>query len=155
MKISELQDEHYKLTDEYDKFKSDQKALATKLNDEISNLTSEYDQMRNDKDIEIKTLNEQIISQEASMKHEIGSKYEMISQIEANYQGLKTELEELQKLRIKEKEDMELIVTEKDSEKQVRVAMAVICQITSVNVVSVSQCVISTCTMCVIFFTFI
>lgn len=44
----------------------------------------------------------------------------MMIQKEADYEALKSVLEELQILKAKEKEDMELMMSEKDSEKQVR-----------------------------------
>lgn len=121
--------------------KSEQEALATELNEEINNLKSANDQLRNDKDIEINKLNEQIKSREVSFKEEINSKDDVISQVEANCDGLKSVLEELQMLRAKEKEDMELMMSEKDSEKQVRVAV-VDCRMTLFNVVSVSRSVL-------------
>lgn len=84
--------------------------------------------MQINKDDEITTLNELAQRQEVSLKEQIDSKDEVISEIASNCEILKTELEQLQQLKAKEKEDMELIISEKDSEKQVRVTVSMTCQ---------------------------
>lgn len=93
--------------------------MTTRLNNELK-------QTIDDKDKEIQTLNEQMQSQEARLKNEINTGNEMMSQIQISYQSMKTELEEMQKLRMKEKEAIESLTSEKDKENQVREAVRVV-----------------------------
>lgn len=97
------------------------------MNIEIENLKTEYKTTITSKDKEIKTLLEKIEMKETEAQNEGTSKDEIIvtltSRMDTTVSELKTEIEELQKLREKEKGDMENALIEKEKDRQVRVLL--------------------------------
>lgn len=90
------------------------------LKEELSNVKSELAQTLDSKDSTIQLLTKKGKKQEETYKNEIAAKNEAISKVETEFAQIKTELEELQKLQAKEKEEVETALLEKDKEKQVR-----------------------------------
>lgn len=116
----ELTVAHDNLIKTHEEEKSEKEAQVTELNNEISNLKTEFEQFKDEKDNEIHTLNDKIQSQETSFNEQVALKDATIAEAEANIQKLKDDLEKLQQQKLKEKEDMDNIMSERERERQVR-----------------------------------
>ncbi|XP_075978441.1 huntingtin interacting protein 1 isoform X2 [Anticarsia gemmatalis] len=117
-KISELNQSYETLKKSHDDLKYEKESLSIELSNDIEKLKLDYKHMKEDKDNEIISLNDKIEKLEAFYDNQISQKDETISQTEGNIQKMREDLEELQKLVTKERSDMDVVLSEKDREKQ-------------------------------------
>lgn len=110
-----------KLRKDYESILNEKEVITNTLNSEINNIKSECDQLKTEKDSEIKTLNDKYVEQEAVLRLQSNEKDESISKMKSENELLKTELEELRILKSKEKEEMDLLISQKEKERQVRI----------------------------------
>lgn len=92
------------------------------MKEELINLKSEYEQTNETNDKVVQHLTEKEQKRDETYKNDIAAKDEIISKFETELAQLKAKLEELQKVQANEKEEVETLISEKDKEKQVRVA---------------------------------
>ncbi|XP_047990891.1 huntingtin-interacting protein 1 isoform X3 [Leguminivora glycinivorella] len=113
-KYEALDQEHSKLRKHYETMQNEKDVIIGRLNDEIVTLKLQMSHIHDSKDDEIKLLHEKIQEKESDFASQITEKDNTILEAIKNIEELKAQLEEMQTLRAKEKEDTDLLLSEKE-----------------------------------------
>ncbi|XP_059052001.1 huntingtin-interacting protein 1 [Achroia grisella] len=116
--IKELDDTLKNLQVDCETIRSDKEVVSNELKAEINRLTIENEQVKKGKQEEIDVLTEKLEEQEKILRKDIFDKDRTINEVNDTLEKLKSELQNLNELKIKEKEDFESIISEKDRESQ-------------------------------------
>lgn len=119
-RISEVKQSNKELETSHDEVKYEKELLTIELNNELEKLKMNYKHLKEDKENESQTLNDKIRDLESFYEKEVSQKNEAIAAADSNLLKMREELEKLQTLVLKERADMEVILSEKDFGKQVR-----------------------------------
>lgn len=109
-----------KLRNEYDAIVNEKEVVTNNLNANLETLRSEYKQLIDEKESEIKNLSDKIEEQENRLNLQICERDENITKAQKEIETLKMELIEMQNCNVKQKEELDAVLSEKDQAGQVR-----------------------------------
>ncbi|XP_060803446.1 huntingtin-interacting protein 1 [Amyelois transitella] len=110
-KLKEFEEKFEQLQSVQNDTERESKKIVENLNEEIKSLREECQQIKNDKDEEIKVI-------QCAHTQEINEKDTTIANLNENLTQLRAELESLLTTKLKEKEDLQLMLSEKDKNSQ-------------------------------------
>ncbi|XP_053609898.1 huntingtin-interacting protein 1 isoform X2 [Plodia interpunctella] len=117
-KLKEFEEKHGHLLTEQNDAQREQDAVIDNLNKEIEALKGECQQIKMDKDGDIQSMEKKIEARESDFTQQINEKDNIISNLNDNLVQLKAELESIVNTKLKEKEDIEVMLSEKDKNSQ-------------------------------------
>lgn len=121
--MKKLEEIHERAVSVYDANQTEKSAVISNLNATIESLKLEHEKYTDVKECEIKSLNDKIQDLETNFTSQISHKEEQIVQSERTIDELKSQIDELQKLREKEKNDSADEMLKKDNEFQVNTVL--------------------------------